>query len=413
MYFEPLTRPPAVRRRRFSVARPYAQAPRRIGGPAHAEARYVTNTRHEKNLDLSTAAAALAHKAAGAGTVALGAWLGPQIAKGAYGTAYRTSVTPQVHAALETIRKAMSNGVFIAMPPVGSTVVIKVAEQKGPLPQFVKDSVKENTVHAHLATSQCTSVGPGFSKGLCASAYVPKMYFSGLVIKAGAKKYVYLTVMALARGTTVDKYLGRGGGKLTPQFYVKMERAICTMWAAGLVHADLHMSNIMYDPANSGTFTIIDFGFGVVLPDALRQRVVKAMAEGVARGSRSMGELWRSGDRSRIGTDLQAYTNRVISTRKAAQGWNLSRTWYNPDGKSVMAAYNKLSPSARAAVPLMRQKLWGYLGAPPPRAAGAAAGSPRRATTTAIERRRMRIFKAKCRAQGKQLNPRDMTCVRR
>lgn len=405
----------------FSHARAFTMPAPRIGGPRHAEARYVTNTRHESNLNLPMAAAALTHKAAESRKVGLGAWLGPQIAKGAYGTAFRTSVTPQTHAILVAMQKAMSNAVFIDMPPIGSTVVVKLANQTGQLPQFIKDSVKENTVHAHLASAPCTQLGSSFTKGLCASAYVPKMYFSGLVVKAGgakgSRKYVYVTVMALARGTTVDKYLAGGRDRLTPQFYVKMERAICTMWGAGLVHADLHMNNIMYDPVNNGTFTIIDFGFGVVLPSEMRQRVIQSMAQGVARGSRSMGELWRSGDRSKIGTDLQAYTNRVISTRKGQLGWNLKQTWYNPDGKSLMAMYNKLSPAARAAVPLLRQKLWGYAGTPSPpgtpaRQPAPPRQAPRRAMTTAVERRSERIAKAKCRALGMVLHVRTWTCRR-
>ena len=118
-----------------------------------------------------------------------------------------------------------------------------------------------------------------------------------------------------------------------------------------MVHGDFHTDNVFYDPATRKV-TIIDFGFAVVLPSSTTARVRVAMAEGVRAGVRSLGELWREASRSRIGTGLQAYVNRVVHTR-------LGTKWYNPDGGALLRLYFRMSSAERAKVPALRARYWG------------------------------------------------------
>lgn len=53
-----------------------------------------------------------------------------------------------------------------------------------------------------------------------------------------------------------------------------LEEAIFSLWAAGVVHADLHKGNVLYTPNRA---VIIDFGFAVQLPPTMHQRLVRNM----------------------------------------------------------------------------------------------------------------------------------------
>lgn len=435
----------ALKQKPYTPTRYYPVYP---GGPKHPEARYATNKRLETNLNLPVVTAGLARtKPANQGVkVKLGkvdspvGWLGKRLDAGGFGTAFLTTVTPAVMDKLREVRQAMTYDVFKSFPAIGETVIIKVAKQPNePLDLFVRDNLKEASVHDFLANSRCVGL-PGFSKPLCAAKHVPRLYFCGLVRNETNKRFVYLTVMALAPGVNMNKHLETS--PMTADLYVNIERATCAMWVNGLVHADMHKGNVMYDAATR-TINIIDFGFGVLLPDDKTQIVRKAIIQGVADGVRSLGELWRDSSRSKIGTGLQAYTNRIIFTRKSTRPNAWMDPWYNPDGGALMRLYGLLSPADRAQVPALRRAAWGYTGLPPaavapppaPMPAGLPAasnrkrqrnnatpsGSKRRRTSPAAaaaaavgERRRStRLAEMACKRRSLSLNAQTGKCVRR
>ena len=141
----------------------------------------------------------------------------------------------------------------------------------------------------------------------------------------------------------------------------------------------MHSNNILYRPAQ-GDFKIVDFGFAVVLPPPLREKVIGALWNGVNEGWRSLGEIWLSKD-----TGLLAYTNRVQATRTRDLGFTTKNFWYNPDHMILVNMYNRLSATDREQIPELRRRVWGggMNAAAPPRNNRAPVSTPARPLTRA------------------------------
>ena len=283
-------------------------------------------------------------------------WLGTAIGQGAYGVAFRCQVnSPAVYNALELVRAASTFWVEYRPVKVGTQVVVKVTRDEsrsptggvgqGTLDEFALENIKEATLHKHLDEARCLNLW-GMAP-LCVSKYVPDLYWAGLVVNQATGRRCYVTVMGVAPGIPVGKFLS-GKRSLDAETFLRIERAAAALWSQGVVHADLHKDNMMYDAATK-KLTIIDFGFGVLLPPdytaALRLQLNKAVRDGV----RSLGELWTS--TAALGIGIQNYVNRVQRGRGVP--------WYNPDGHAAMMLYKRLPPSERLKVAAMRRNLWG------------------------------------------------------
>lgn len=356
-----------ARASKYSVTRFYPK-----GEAKHDEARLVVNTRAERNRAAELAGVpsrgAVTFDRSKGLTLRTGLLLhARKIGEGSYGVAYAVPADTIFRMQLGQLAGAMRHAAVkgavrsavikhegpnevIKLPTVdvaGPTAVVKLAKVQGA--RDVKENAIEAAVHARLATSPCVNVG---GARLCASDYVPRIYVAGLVYdtSAGGKgAWRYVTVMAAAPGAPLEKYLRRRS--LDADTYLRVEMAACALWASGVVHGDFHKDNVFYDPATRKV-TIIDFGFAVVLPSSTTAQVRVAMAQGVRAGVRSLGELWREASRSRIGTGLQAYVNRVVHTR-------LGTKWYNPDGGALLRLYSRMSSAERAKVPALRARYWG------------------------------------------------------
>jgi len=323
----------------------------------------VVNTRPERNIHLPEMAEVRAYtspmdQSAQARVYTAGGkpadWLGKPMGGGANGTAFRLKVNPTIGYRLRMIRYAMTYGLFKDYPSLGESIVVKVGPQNGlPLGYFLKNSAREVTTHDALMKAKCIEL-PGFTKPVCPAQYIPKLHFGGLVRDHATGKNAYVIAMGVAPGVVMNKYVQTT--KLTADVYVRLERAVIALWLAGFAHGDLHKDNMLYDP-QTGHATIIDFGFGVTLPAEMRQKVTQAVVAGIASGVRSLGEVWRESGRSKVGTGLQGYVNRVMWNRERANG-----LWYNPDGGSLLRLYARLSPTEQANVPGKRRELWGYTG---------------------------------------------------
>ena len=384
-------------------------ARKRVWYTLHPEARQVTSKGAETDLALRNVPRALSQTAPLVkGTTPLTEstavsgdgvplewqpWLGEPLSSGAYGVTFRVRNSGVAAALLDAAQQTSTFAIRQKQPPAGDVVIVKVARDyldngrpvaQGKADEFATASVKEASWHRHLDTVPCLRV-PGLGRGTCPAEHVPDFFWAGMVVDALTSRRFYVTVMALAPGVTLNEYLkgkvkwvrasGRGmakvqvtppAGPLTAAVYLAVERAVALMWLNGVVHADFHKGNTMYDAA-TGSVTIIDFGQGVGLPRPLREKLLQAIVPAIARGVRSLGELWDdAGGKSSFGVGLQAYTNRVRYTRNRAP-------WYNPDGHALKQLYKLLPRHERAAVQLKRPALWGVTAQAAQAAAQAAA----------------------------------------
>ena len=214
----------------------------------------------------------------------------------------------------------------------------------------------ESVVHTRLKASPCLTL-----KGLrpvCVAKYVPRFFLSGQVVDEVTRTRHYVSLMNVARGVPLDKIINKDGTKryIRLKQYLAVERAICALWLHGYVHADFHGGNIMLDPRSNGV-TIIDFGFGTQLPPNMVNDVRTKVVEAIRAGVRSLGEVWQPSSKSRFGTDMQEYVNRVQYGRMGQP--KPGKGWYNPDGHAMMMMYSRLSTQDREKLPEARRRLWG------------------------------------------------------
>lgn len=138
----------------------------------------------------------------------------------------------------------------------------------------------------------------------------PPIYYSGLLDTPHGM--VFVTVMGRARGVNLRDFMKAKG--LTASQYANIEKAIVSLWLLGAAHADLHPGNVFFDSKCNRT-TIIDFGFGMVLPRQFVKKMEKYDLAEVA------------GNRAFYNDGLGSYMNQIQQGRGYA--------WYNPEGKLI------------------------------------------------------------------------------
>lgn len=259
--------------------------------------------------------------------VALGATM---LGRGAYGTAYVVRVDALVADFLAGLLSHGRHRVVHATPRAFDAVVIKSTR----LPSgdaAVAAAAREAGIHRAVAARCDRRAG-------VSACPVPAFFFA-----AAGDDGCYYTVMGAAEGVPLTRYV-RG---LTAESYVAVERAAAWLWLAGVAHADLHPGNVLLAfRGDRWHATIIDFGFAVLMPPALRRRIARAMADVVAADvPTSLGAVWDA-------VGVTEYTNRVQHARDARI------TWYNPDGKALKKLFGTLSPSEAARVPSVRRREW-------------------------------------------------------
>ena len=304
-------------------------------GVTHETAHDIKDFRDEVDISPVGISRARKNRTSGRFTFDPARYGATKLGAGAYGVAYRVTINASLVEFLISMLAHGDNRVLNRPPRVGTEVVVKVTRRpKGDSQDaFVRASLRESALHKQLLGAGSCSKICGRS---CPSDVIPPFYFSAM-----ASDGTYVTVMGLVKGGSLSKYMR--SVRMTPKFYVALEKAAASMWTAGVVHADFHDENVMVDP-HTGKITVIDFGFGVVLPPALRAKVESRIRDLIRDGTRSLASVW---DR----TDLGGYVNRVQAKR-------LGGGWYNPDNRVLLASYNKLSAEDRARVPDLRRKAW-------------------------------------------------------
>jgi serine/threonine protein kinase len=124
--------------------------------------------------------------------------------------------------------------------------------------------------------------------------FVPQPYFQGVDMEKG----VHILAMEYKRSRPLSRHLSKP--MRSPDLAANVEKAVLTMWYAGVVHTDLHTENMLAD-SNTQTVTIIDLGYAKVLPAAvraqLRQRidpVVNALRNGIDMDVHAFGnDVWK------------------------------------------------------------------------------------------------------------------------
>lgn len=170
------------------------------------------------------------------------------VSEGGYGQVWQGVATTRLADMVRRLRYPVPRRPVV---PLGTRVAIKFQEARDK--QNLERAIRESQAHVRLYK---TTVG-----------IVPRLYASGYDHAAG----MHVSVMELVTGESLHKYLLKN--TLKAAMFVKIERAIVSMWRMGLAHVDLNPGNILVRP--DGTVTIIDFGLAEALPKTLVPRSEK------------------------------------------------------------------------------------------------------------------------------------------
>lgn len=257
-------------------------------------------------------------------------WLGPCKGEGGAGRVFFLKVCAELREVAK--RALMSTG---DLPRNGTDVVVKIVPAERDASK--RSAIREASFQRFLSSpaESCSEV-PGATDMLCAASHVPKLHWFGMVKDGPSKKAMFLYVMSRVEGRHV-------GNALSARDYVRIERAVASLWWAGVAHGDLHKENVFLPP--TGKASVIDFGLATLLPTAVRDRLRRALVEGVSEGVRSLGEAWAPAR-----ADAARHLNGVFKTREM--------TWFNSDWYALQRWFSKVTD--RENVATERRKLWGF-----------------------------------------------------
>lgn len=110
------------------------------------------------------------------------------------------------------------------------------------------------------------------------STLAPQVFYGGLLDADSGM--VFITVMDMAPGKSLGHLL-KGKKGLTAHQFAAIEKATASLWLLGVSHADLHQENLFFDPATNKV-TIIDFGYGLILPGQVKKKIDRFNFTGAA-----------------------------------------------------------------------------------------------------------------------------------
>ena len=256
------------------------------------------------------------------------------IASGKYGTACKLPPGRNASAFLQWVWEHASLR-------VGKDVLGAVNAQEGLVVKFVRmhnkrgleETLRETRLHVFASNGRVEG-RYGYFPDVNGNVIVPRLYFGCLIELAG--KWWFTTVMAMAAGAPLNKYLR--STPLTAAIFAAVEKAVYSLWILGVAHADFHPGNIMYDPKTQRA-TILDLGFAVKLPDHIVQQVRGTAA--VTNDASLVYDNW-----------ISKYVSSVIYTRGGAHQY----AWFNPDGRVLSFLYNNISNKTELVA--ARIKVW-------------------------------------------------------
>lgn len=117
---------------------------------------------------------------------------------------------------------------------------------------------REVDVMRHIRKARTVRPDCRRGKALVPARHIPVVYAYGSVGNQ------FVIVMEFVEGVPLSNILPTQDQKRM------FERAVLSIWAAGVVHADLHFNNVIMQKKRA---VIIDFGMAVVLPDRLAAKL--------------------------------------------------------------------------------------------------------------------------------------------
>lgn len=193
-----------------------------------------------------------------------------RLANGSYGTTFTLRVTPAACATLRRLCSTLSDVLELALPAAGSTVILKVAAQrktKQSWEDFVGLNTREASAHVHVWKSRPVTVGHPCRVSLAARKYVPRFYAFG-IDRAACVCITCMQHIARARPLSAIKT------GVSVELYQNLERALMALWLSGCDHCDMHLDNVLV--TGKSRVRIIDFGFAVRIPEAMRLQFLAA-----------------------------------------------------------------------------------------------------------------------------------------
>lgn len=150
-------------------------------------------------------------------------------------------------------------GTIIGICHVDQPVVLKFSIITNT--QQYENSVRENTIHRYLSICKAPVKGHRLS----VSRMVPRFYFSGYL------HGFYVTVMQQMYGyVSLQQHLTTR--RLTADDYVLIEWMLYQMWCLSVIHADVHLRNILWEP-RLHQVVLIDFGNAMFLPPSITSQL--------------------------------------------------------------------------------------------------------------------------------------------
>ena len=231
--------------------------------------------------------------------------------------------------------------VYSGAPSTRSDLAVKIQGRSGgeQFSAWLDGCLSESFIHQLLSEGGSVRI-PGFAP-LASSDYVPQFYFAGLTRTVQNNSSRFIVAMRKAPGVPLYRLLTMV--QPDAEMYVAVERALCSLWLQGVVHSDAHHGNIVYDPETRKA-TILDFGYAVIVPGLVRDKMIKTIVELLVRERpRSLlVYLWTQ--------ELNDYVDRIMRQRR--------KTYYSPNIRSAMTLYNRLSVKEREKVPNVRYRVW-------------------------------------------------------
>ena len=264
--------------------------------------------------------------------------LGTPIGKGRHGEVFVARWSPL----LSTLVKRLQHGVDVSAPFMGARVVVKVS--RGPVNKdsymvWLYDCMRELYVHQFLASRRCKRFGPDGKYEACVRDFIPPLYAGGVFREKTSEAPVFVIVMGIGDGAHPTQFL-------TADMYLGFEKAACAMWLHGVLHADLHEQNILWDAVRKRA-TIIDFGFAIMLPQHLTKAIETSLAAAIDAKARSLGEIFRPKSPFHV-PGLLDHSNGVLKGR--------DYSWYHANSTSLTHMFSRVIDVAN--LPARRQALW-------------------------------------------------------
>lgn len=337
-----------------------------------------------------------------------------RIGAGVYGSVYSVDMRDNgglesVARALMALRRRMAAGKALLVPrewkrvlkaasPVVAIKVVRASPFEF-VSKFIESNLREASIQ-HYVNRSCAMLG---NERVCGSDITPPIIMAGYL--KNAKGSYFVTVMGFAHGSTLSEY-GQSG-RFTVADLESLERAMAVLWAIGVMHNDLHESNVIVSPRGNGRglkVQIIDFGFASYVPHEFayydgqtpaaktflaRNTIRKEVA---AKGLRALYSLWSS-------LGIRAYAD-TVQRQRGQDRYNPNMWLLNRASRRVSRGVSLKTPATLRDehVPVYRS-LWkssGGVRSPPrsltpaPPRSRAPSATPTSPATVVRKRRRRR-----------------------